>query len=114
MDGGKNIGLMFLNEVILGKEHHIKKDDPSFVSAPKVCVCLFVFLFSVRACLGVLVWFCCLAGFGCGLDLDWTGLVWLGLGVTCLFLLSLFGFLLWVGPAWFGLVWFVSNDLFVC
>jgi len=37
MDGGKNIGLMFLNEVILGKEHHIKQDDSSFVSAPKGC-----------------------------------------------------------------------------
>jgi hypothetical protein len=35
MDGGKNIGLMFLNEVILGKEHHIKQDDSSFVAAPK-------------------------------------------------------------------------------
>lgn len=32
MDQGKNIGLMFLNEVILGTEHHIKQDDSSLIS----------------------------------------------------------------------------------
>ena len=26
---GNNIGIMFLNEVALGKEHHITKDDSS-------------------------------------------------------------------------------------
>jgi len=35
LDGGKNIGLMFLNEVILGKPHTITNDDSSFVAAPK-------------------------------------------------------------------------------
>ena len=31
----QNIGIMFLNEVALGEEHHITRDDPSFVHAPK-------------------------------------------------------------------------------
>ena len=26
---------MFLNEVVLGKEHHITRDDPSFTAPPK-------------------------------------------------------------------------------
>jgi len=30
----KNIGIMFLSEVVLGKEHHILYDDPSLVKAP--------------------------------------------------------------------------------
>lgn len=29
------LGIMFLNEVALGKEHHITKDDPSLKTAPK-------------------------------------------------------------------------------
>jgi len=33
-EGGKNVGLMFLNEVILGKEHHITQDDSSLVKPP--------------------------------------------------------------------------------
>lgn len=28
-------GIMFLNEVALGKEHHITRDDSSLVVAPK-------------------------------------------------------------------------------
>ncbi|KAM4650918.1 protein mono-ADP-ribosyltransferase PARP3 isoform 1-T3 [Discoglossus pictus] len=31
----KNLGIMFLNEVALGKEHHITRDDPSLRSPPK-------------------------------------------------------------------------------
>ncbi|XP_070559252.1 protein mono-ADP-ribosyltransferase PARP3-like [Ptychodera flava] len=31
---GKNIGIMFLNEVALGKEHEIKRDNGSLVKAP--------------------------------------------------------------------------------
>lgn len=31
---GQNIGIMFLNEVALGKEHHITRDDPSLVRPP--------------------------------------------------------------------------------
>jgi len=31
----QNIGIMFLNEVALGEEHHITRDDSSFVQAPK-------------------------------------------------------------------------------
>jgi len=30
-----DIGIMFLNEVVLGKEHHIAQDDPSLREAPK-------------------------------------------------------------------------------
>jgi hypothetical protein len=30
-----NIGIMFLNEVALGKEHHITKDDSSLTTPPK-------------------------------------------------------------------------------
>lgn len=30
----KNIGIMFLNEVALGKEHTITRDDPSLRKAP--------------------------------------------------------------------------------
>jgi len=30
-----DIGIMFLNEVVLGKEHHISQDDPSLREAPK-------------------------------------------------------------------------------
>lgn len=33
-DGGKNVGFMFLNEVALGKEHHITQDDPSIRKPP--------------------------------------------------------------------------------
>jgi len=36
----KNIGFMFLNEVILGKEHHITRDDSSLVKAPGDCHCV--------------------------------------------------------------------------
>lgn len=31
----KNIGIMFLNEVALGKEHHITRDDSSLTQPPK-------------------------------------------------------------------------------
>lgn len=31
---GDNIGIMFLNEVVLGKEHHITRDDSSLTKAP--------------------------------------------------------------------------------
>jgi poly [ADP-ribose] polymerase len=31
---GKNIGIMFLNEVALGKEHHITRDDCSLTKPP--------------------------------------------------------------------------------
>ena len=31
---GQNIGIMFLNEVALGKEHHILRDDSSLVKPP--------------------------------------------------------------------------------
>lgn len=34
-DGKNQVGIMFLNEVALGKEHHITKDDPSLVRPPK-------------------------------------------------------------------------------
>lgn len=37
---GKSIGIMFLNEVALGKEHHITSDDPSFTRAPKGTDCV--------------------------------------------------------------------------
>ena len=30
-----NIGIMFLNEVALGKEHHITRDDSSLTTPPK-------------------------------------------------------------------------------
>jgi len=36
----RNVGLMFLNEVILGKEHHITQDDSSLVKAPGDCHCV--------------------------------------------------------------------------
>jgi hypothetical protein len=36
-EGNKNIGLMFLNEVILGEEHHILRDDSSLCKAPNGC-----------------------------------------------------------------------------
>lgn len=35
-----NIGIMFLNEVALGKEHHITRDDPSLRQAPKGFDCV--------------------------------------------------------------------------
>ncbi|XP_006823496.1 protein mono-ADP-ribosyltransferase PARP3-like [Saccoglossus kowalevskii] len=36
----KNIGIMFLNEVVLGKEHHIKRDNSSLKSAPSGYDCV--------------------------------------------------------------------------
>jgi poly [ADP-ribose] polymerase len=33
-DGKQNIGIMFLNEVVLGKEHYITQDDPSLTKPP--------------------------------------------------------------------------------
>lgn len=36
----KNIGIMFLNEVALGKEHHITKDDPSLTKPPNGFDCV--------------------------------------------------------------------------
>lgn len=36
----KNIGIMFLNEVVLGKEHHITRDDPSFIKPPSGFDCV--------------------------------------------------------------------------
>lgn len=36
----KNIGIMFLNEVVLGKEHHITKDDPSLTKPPSGFDCV--------------------------------------------------------------------------
>lgn len=35
-----NIGIMFLNEVVLGKEHHITKDDPSLTKPPSGFDCV--------------------------------------------------------------------------
>ncbi|CAF0931863.1 unnamed protein product [Brachionus calyciflorus] len=35
-----NIGIMFLNEVALGKEHHITRDDPSLTKAPNGYDCV--------------------------------------------------------------------------
>ena len=31
---GSNIGIMFLNEVVLGKEHHITRDDWTLTAPP--------------------------------------------------------------------------------
>lgn len=39
-DGSTNVGIMFLNEVALGKEHHITMDDSSFVKAPNGYDCV--------------------------------------------------------------------------
>lgn len=36
----KNIGIMFLNEVVLGKEHHITRDDPSLTKPPNGFDCV--------------------------------------------------------------------------
>ena len=35
-----NVGIMFLNEVALGKEHHITRDDSSLVKAPTGTDCV--------------------------------------------------------------------------
>ena len=36
----QNIGIMFLNEVVLGKENHITRDDSSLVKPPKGFDCV--------------------------------------------------------------------------
>ena len=35
-----NIGIMFLNEVVLGKEHHIIRDNSSLTTPPKGFDCV--------------------------------------------------------------------------
>ena len=35
-----NTGIMFLNEVVLGKEHHITRDDHTLTSAPSKFDCV--------------------------------------------------------------------------
>jgi poly [ADP-ribose] polymerase len=39
-DGKDTVGIMFLNEVALGKEHHITRDDPSLTKPPNGFDCV--------------------------------------------------------------------------
>jgi poly [ADP-ribose] polymerase len=40
MERNQNVGFMFLNEVALGKEHHIYSDSPSLTQPPKGFDCV--------------------------------------------------------------------------